>query len=408
MSASGGPLDGIRVLDLSRVLAGPHCGRMLVDLGADVIKAEPPEGDMTRFDEPRVNSLSPSFVQQNCGKRNISVDLRKPEARELLARIAENCDVLLENFRPGVMERLGLGYERLAEKNPRLVYASISGYGQEGAWSGRRAYAPLVAAEVGFLDMYAYFQQKEVKQEVYSHADLYAGLECLSAILAALYQRERDGRGQRVEVSLAGSLLCINEFAGHVLSGFVLEARRRPATVSSPVFETGEGHKVTVGGDPIRPENFANWCRAMDRPDLLGDARFVDEPARDANRLALMAMLEEWVSAFSDLDELGHRLEEGGLAYGVVRTVAEIGNSDWAKEHGAVAEVSDRGSGQFRIPNSPWRFSNAASGVRGEPAYRGEHNREVLAEILGLSTDEIEGLERRGVLSQRGPSRTGG
>src|SRR2546421_8724833 len=137
------PLDGVRVLDFSRVLAGPHCGRMLADLGAEVIKVEPPEGDMTRYAEPRVNSLSIGFIQQNCGKSNVSLDLSKPEARQLLLRLVGHVDVVLENFRPGVMARLGLGYDTLSEVNPRLVYASITGYGQEGAWTDRRAYAPV-------------------------------------------------------------------------------------------------------------------------------------------------------------------------------------------------------------------------------------------------------------------------
>ena len=143
------PLDGIRVLDLTRVLAGPHCTRMLADLGADVIKVEPPNGDLTRFASPRINGLASYFVQQNAGKRNISLDLSKPGATAILLDLAEHCDVLVENFRPGVMARNGLGYDVVAARNPRIVYASITGYGSTGPWVGRRAYAPVVGAESG-------------------------------------------------------------------------------------------------------------------------------------------------------------------------------------------------------------------------------------------------------------------
>jgi crotonobetainyl-CoA:carnitine CoA-transferase CaiB-like acyl-CoA transferase len=399
-----GPLEGVRVLDFSRVLAGPHCGRMLVDLGADVIKVEPPEGDMSRFATPRVNSLSASYVQQNCGKRNVSLDLDRPEARELLVRLVAHADVVLENFRPGVMERLGLSYARLSAANPRLVYASITGYGQSGPWSDRRAYAPLVAAEVGFLELFARFRKLEIRQEVYSHADLYAALECLSAIVAALYQRERSGRGQQVEIAMAEALLCVNEFAGGIFSGFDPDGSRLPATVASPVFETAAGRKISVGGDPLVRDNFHGWCRAMEREDLRADPRFADADGREAHRAELIAAISDWVGGFRDLDALGRRLEAAGLTYGIVRTVAEIGDSEWAKARGAVVEVSDRGSGVFRIPNSPWRFSEASSGVRGEPAYRGEHNREVFGSLLGLSAAELDALEQRGVLVARGPS----
>ncbi len=189
------PLEGLRVLDFSRVLAGPHCGRALADLGADVVKVEPPAGDLTRFATPRRASMSFYFAQQNAGKRNLSLDLTRPEATALLLRLVERADVLLENFRPGVMERLGLGYEAAAAANPRLVYASISGYGQDGPWAQRRAYAVVIHAEMGMTRRSIDHRGGPPANEPFSHADVYAGLECLAGILAALFQRERDGPG---------------------------------------------------------------------------------------------------------------------------------------------------------------------------------------------------------------------
>jgi crotonobetainyl-CoA:carnitine CoA-transferase CaiB-like acyl-CoA transferase len=300
------------------------------------------------------------------------------------------------------MDRLGLGYDDLSAINPRIVFASITGYGLDGPLSGRRAYAPVVAAEVGFLELSARYRNTDVEQDPYSHGDLYAGLQCLSGILSALFQRERTGRGQQVEVSLADALLSMNEYASTVFSGFPPEARGQPAALASPILTTKEGHKVTIGGDPLLRDNFACWCRAMGREDLKEDPRFVDHSSRKAHRDELIAIFAEWVAGFDDLDELGRRLEAGGHAYGIVRTLAEIGESEWARSRGVIAEVSDRGDGVFRLPNAPWRFSDAEAGVRGVPAYRGEHNREVFQELLGLSDSELDDLEARGVLSSRG------
>ena len=191
--ASAAPLAGVRVLDFSRVLAGPIVGRLFADLGADVVKAEPPEGDLVRYAHPQVNSISLYYAEQNCGKRNISLDLHRPEAVDICTRLAARADVVIENSRPGVMERHGLGYAALAAVNPRLVYGSISGYGQTGPWSDRRAYAVVVHAEAGLLDAGARWRRvagdddAQPVQDAMSHADVYAGLSCSSAVLAALF-----------------------------------------------------------------------------------------------------------------------------------------------------------------------------------------------------------------------------
>jgi len=208
---SDAPLSGIRVLDLTRVLAGPHCGRMLSDLGAEVVKIEPPDGDLTRFSAPRAGSLATYFVQQNAGKRCMSIDLSTVEGADLLIRLAEKSDVLLENYRAGVMDRLGLGYDVLASRNPRLVYASISGYGADGPWVQRRAYASVIGAESGLTRMQGDSRGGDFANDPWSHADTYTALETSSAILAALLRRERTGRGDRIDVSMAETMLYVNE-----------------------------------------------------------------------------------------------------------------------------------------------------------------------------------------------------
>ena len=389
-----GPLDGIKVLDFSRVYSGPFCGRALADLGADVVKIEPPGGDTSRFLGARSASMSLYYAQQNAGKRNISLDLNRPEARQLLLRLAETTDVILENFRPGVMDRFGLGYEAVAAINPRVVYASLTGWGQDGPWRGRRAYAVIVHAEAG-LTSGIIERGGDARNDGYSHADVYAGLECTVGILAALHQRERTGRGQHVDVAMASSLLHVNEHVSAELHG----AGRGPGP---KLYRTRDGKYSTTSADAWAPGVFELFCKAMDRPDLLTDPRFEDERERVRNREQLVAIVEAWVATFDTATELEAALNEARLPVGVVRSVRELVETDWAEERVAITEVDDRAGGTIRIPSSPWRFSDADAGVRRDPTWRGEHNREVLREA-GLTDAEIEQLENDGVLSSRPP-----
>jgi CoA:oxalate CoA-transferase len=399
-----GPLDGIRVLDFSRVLSGPHCGRVLVDLGADVIKVEPPEGDLTRYSWPRVHSIASYFTQQNCGKRNVSVDLRHPEGVALLRRLVDRCDVVLENFRPGVMDRIGLGYGALATEHPRLIYCAITGYGQDGPWADRRAYAAVVGAESGFTWLQAQARGGAPVNDPMSHGDVYASLEAAIAILAALHQRERTGQGQMVDVSMTGSLLAINEHAH-----WLMQDREADGVVASfapgdyPVLTTADGRQVVVSGHPAEKGTFERYARGVGRPELIDDPRFGDVPARLARLAELVTELERGAARAATPQDLELTLAAEGLAMGVLRTVAEVAASEWATGAEAVVEVPDRGGGGVRIPNTPWRFSEADTGVRGQPAYRGEHNREVFGELCGLGTDELDRLEAEGVLSSRLP-----
>jgi crotonobetainyl-CoA:carnitine CoA-transferase CaiB-like acyl-CoA transferase len=403
-----GPLAGVVVLDFSRVLAGPHCGRMLADLGADVIKIEPPEGDMTRFAYPRIRSMATYFAQQNCGKRNLSLDLKRSEGVDLLHRLAASADVVLENFRPGVMDRLGLGYEAMSAGNDRLIYCSISGYGHTGPWRGRRAYAPVVGAESGITWLQGEARGGSYANDPLSHADVYTGLEALAGILAALYQRERTGRGQWVELSMAETMLSVND---HVhwecrpdagLEGDNAIPSYLPGEF--PVLPTGEGHAVVIAGHPAEKGTFERYCRAIGRPDLIDDPRLATVADRRRDISPLLDALRSYAAKATDLHALEEDFAAHHLAVGVLRTVREIGESEWAAARGAVVDVSDRNGGVIRIPNSPWHFSDADTGVRGEPAYRGEHNRAVLAERLGLSGDDLDRLEADGILSSRVPT----
>lgn len=396
--APDGPLHGLRVLDFSRVLSGPHCTRALADLGAMVIKVEPPDGDIARSIPPRSNQMSGFFAQQNAGKQNISLDLTSAAARDLIHRLIPSIDVVVENFRPGIMARMEMDYATLSAINPRLVYGSISGWGQSGPDNQRRAYAVVVQAESGIsarsISMHA---DDRAQNEPFSLGDILAGVDCLSGILAALYQRERTGRGQHVDVSMMGSLLAMNEHVQAELS----PNWTRATEAGSPIFRLGD-ELVTLSGDPCLDGTFDLYLRAMGRADLAADSRFDSAPARYANRRDLLAEIQEWVDRFSSVEELEAAVDSIRFAVGVVRSVAQAAETEWVAARGAITEVSDRAGGTIRIPNARWRFSDAFAGVRGDPAWRGENNREVLTE-LGVSVEEIELLERDGVLSSRLP-----
>ncbi len=401
------PLDGVRVLDFTRVLSGPHATRMLCDLGADVIKVEPPEGDITRTVNPRVNGLATYFVQQNVGKRNVSLDTSKPEAVELLLRLVAFCDVLVENFRPGVMQRIGLGYDVVVERNPGIVYASISGYGSSGPWASRRAYAPVVGAETGITKEQGDVRGGRYANDPFSHADVYTALETASAILAALFNRERTGQGDHIEISMAETMLYVNEHAhdqlwdGDVPPDWI----RSFGPAGYPVLSAANGEGVVISGHPAERGTFDRFMSAIGRVDLIDDPRFVDVPSRLAHFADIVAILSAWAIAVATPQDIESAMGEYGLATGTLRTLREVCDTDWAKERGVVVEVSDRGSGTLRLPNSPWRFASGDVGLHGEPRYRGEDNRAVLGELLHIDDAELDRLEADAVLSSRLPRR---
>ena len=400
------PLDGIRVLDFTRVLAGPHAARMLCDLGAEVIKIEPPEGDLTRFGQPRLNSLATYFIQQNVGKLNVSLNLADARGVDIARKLVAISDVVIENFRPGVMQRLGLGYDTLAAQNERLIYASISGYGATGPWADRRAYAPVVNAEVGLTKHQGDVRGGAYANDPFSHGDVYTGMEAAAGILAALVQRGRTGRGQYLDISMAETLLYVNEHAhdqlweGEVPADWI----RSFQPADYPVLTTRDGSIVVVSGHPASKTNFGWFCAAMERNDLLNDERFVDVPARLAHLADFHAILRAWAATITDAETIETIFAEHNLATGRLRSVADVARTDWAKQRGVITEVSDRGGGTIRIPQSPWKFSDADVRIRGIPKYRGEDNTAVLRDLLGVDDATITQLAHDGVTSSHQPS----
>ncbi len=400
------PLSDLVVLDLTRALSGPLTSRMLADLGAQVIKIEPPDGDLTRSIVPRVDGMSTYFAQYNAGKRCVSMDLTRPEGRELFLRMVEKADVVLENYRPDVMAKLGLGFDELVAHNPRIVVASISGWGHGNSRSKDGAFASAIHAETGVTAMVAKRRGEEdqPRNDPMSHADVYTGLHALGALLAAVHLRDRTGQAQAVEVSMAESMLNVNDLASGELAGEDPATGFRAGQNWSPIFALATGRRVNITLDATTNGGFQTWWKAMARPELATDPRFAVIADRVANRAALEAEIADWVATFEDARSLERALGLSSVLVSDVRTVAELADTDWARERGAFTQV-DTGRGEkVTVPQAPWRFKGAESGVGSRAGYRGEHNREVLRDVFDLDDGEIDALEAEGILSQRAPS----
>ncbi|MEM9562520.1 MAG: CaiB/BaiF CoA-transferase family protein [Actinomycetota bacterium] len=401
------PLDGVRVLDFTRVLAGPHCTKTLRDLGAEVIKVEPPEGDGGRTGQPILGPMSLYFAQQNAGKRAISLDLNAEDARDIVRRLCAEVDVLVENFRPGTLELFDLGYEQVRAVNPSIIYVSLSGYGQDGPWRNRPAYAPTIQAESGWTDIVKrHFGEKltSTENDAYNHGDVYSGIQGAVATLAALVHRNRTGEGQHVDVAMLSTLLWVNDRVSYELAGIDVEGE--PTALSapeSPMFRLPDGRHLTIAASPVSTNIFARYCAMMRRNDLLLDPRFVTAELRRANWDALHAEVRAWVLTFRSIEELEAQVSSVGLAVGTVRTVSEIAESDWAVARGAIREVDDRSGGVARMPAPPWIFGAGPLPEPGLPPFQGEHNEEVLAE-LGLDPSTIESLASGAVTIRSEPS----
>lgn len=397
------PLSDVTVLDLTRALAGPICGRLLSDLGARVIKVEPPDGDLTRLLIPRVDGQSAYYVQYNAGKECVSIDLNGSVGRELFLQLVPHADIVLENYRPGVMDRLGIGYSRLTEVNPEIILASVSGWGHNNARSGQGAFASAIHAEAGVTEMVARRRGEEPRNDPMSHADTYTGLHALGAVLAALHLRNRTGEGQKVEVSMAESTLMVNDLAAIEMTGQDPSTGFKGGQNWSPVLRMANGRYVSITIDITTNDGFRYIVEAMNRPELVEDPRFAIIEDRVVNRDALTEILAEFIATFDDAASVEAAIGPRGVLAAEMRTVPELAATDWAAERGAFVDI-DTGRGEMvTVPQSPWRFQDVDAGVAAFVGYRGQHNREVFTDLLGLSASELDALEAESVISSRPP-----
>ena len=370
------PLAGIKVLDMSRVLAGPFAGRMLCDLGADVVKLEPPEGDVTRLWGRKVAGVSGYFNQQNAGKRDISVDLTQAKGVELVKALVASADLLIENFRPDVMGRLGLSYETLAAINPRLIMLSISGFGANNADSRRAAYAPIVHAETGLVERQAEISDAFPADIACSVADTNASLHGLVGLLSALYARETTGRGEHIDLAMVDASMVTNDGMNYALDGL-----RRP--LPNEVHATVGGHLMLAGEFRFIWKQLKDICGVDD--GLPADAELEQKIA--ARRAASHKFFNETCRT---REEVIAALDKMNIAWGDVRTAADTQTLASVLARGGISEVDDRDGGTRPIPQSPYRFQHLEAAVQGGAPHLGEHNADVLADWLDLSAQEVE------------------
>jgi crotonobetainyl-CoA:carnitine CoA-transferase CaiB-like acyl-CoA transferase len=398
-------LNGFTVLDLSRVVAGPCCTRTLADLGMDVIKIEPPDGDLLRRGVPKSGGVAIGYAQQNAGKRHLSIDLTTARGRTLVLDLARQADVLVENYRPGVAARLGLSFEAVRAVRPDIVYCSITGYGQEGPAAQRRAYAPVIHAELGLIDLNARERGTEPLPEAVSHADFAVGAQAATAILAALVHRLRTGDGQHIDVSMAETMLAVNEWtAVEVNGGFRGEISPfRPGRAA--LLEFGDGTWVQVPGNPT------TWvfgvARALGREAELEARGWLDARATQGREAEIRNLMQSWAAEFATVAEFEQALASVRIPLGEVKPLASVADEPWAVARGAFTEIA-LGDETIRIPRSPFRFSAAEVGPRAGASRRGADNRAVLRERLGLVDAELDALEAEGVLSAEPDPVTGG
>ena len=386
VAGAGYPLEGLKVLDFSRVLAGPFAGRMLSDLGAEVVKVEPPEGDSSRLWGRMTAGVSGYFNMVNAGKRSIAIDLRAPGAQELVLALVKQADVLVENFRPDVMARLGIGYETLAATNPELIMLSISGFGRDGPESQRPAYAPIVHAELGLIDRVG--RQKGVQLDLpLSVADTNAGLHGLVALLSAVIMRARTGLGQHIDMAMMdATLMCDDQLH------FEIEDAEATRNLPPDMWETGAG--------PILVSVDFRWLWKL----LTSGFGVVDpstpEMEVETKIAARRAAVANFMGGLASWDEVEAAMAKMNLAWGRIRTGKALRNQPTIAHRQSIVDVDDRAGGTRPIVQSPYRFSQAVSGVRGGAPHKGEHTDEILRGWLGLSDKEIDQLAAQGILTR--------
>lgn len=388
-AAPGYPLDQLKVLDFSRVLAGPFAARMLSDLGADVVKIEPPEGDVTRLWGRVVGGVPGYYHQQNAGKRNICIDLRAPGAKELVFELVAEADILIENYRPDVMQRLGLGYSTLQEINPRLIMLSITGFGHNGPESHRPAYAPIVHAEAGLMDRASRRGNIPHRDLPLSVADTNASLHGLVGLLASVIMRQRTGVGQHIDIAMLDATIATDDQIH-----YDLEDSEDTGPLLNDIWETGAG-PILVSAD------FRYLWKLL--TSQLGVADPTNKEMELAEKIRLRReAVAQFMGAFDSWEQIETAMAEINVAWGRVRKAASLPDQPTIAARGAIVEIDDR-AGQTRpITQSPYRFSAARSGVRGPAPHRGEHNAEVLLDWLGKPLESVDALLESGVL-QRDP-----
>ncbi len=400
MSAGEGLLQGVRVIDLTRILAGPYCTMMLGDLGAEVIKIEAPgRGDDTRHWGPPFTESGEAayFMCANRNKRSLTLNLKSERGLEILKDMISQGDVLVENFKAGTLSRWGLDYERLQELRPGLIYCTVTGYGYTGPYSSRPGYDFIVQAMGGFMSINGPKEGDPHRAGV-AIADISAGMFAASAVLAALYARERTGEGQRIDMALLDSQIALLTYAAsnYFVSGETptRHGSAHPNIVPYQSFTARDGQFAFAAGNDSQWEKF---CSAVDRPQWLRDERFCTNSARVENRDLVAAALDD-LFVTRDTAHWLALCEKIGLPAGPINTIDRVFEDAQvqAREMRVTAQHSE--NGDVPLLNSPLRIPTAPTSIRRAPPTLGEHTEEVLAEMLGLDAVSVAALRQEGVV----------
>ncbi|HVC43544.1 MAG TPA: CoA transferase [Candidatus Binataceae bacterium] len=383
-------LGGVRVLDFTTIVSGPHCTRLLADLGAEVIKIEPPEGDFVRTQPPLRAGKSAYFAHLNCGKKSVAIDLRQPGAVDLIRELATKCDVVVENSRPGVMGRMGLDYAAIEKINPRIVYCSISGFGQTGPWAKRSAYAPMLHAASGF-DLVNLSHQNGLDRPLNTGiyvGDVLGGTYAFGAIQSALLARERTGRGDHVDLAMMDGVL------GMLVYEF--QEAQFPQKKKNNIFQPTRAKDGFVMIAAVKPNNFAALWRAIGHPEYAADPRFATVRDRLDNWTTIMSLLDEW-AANKTAAECEAILTAGDVPCSRYYTVREILEQPHLAERRSFEAIDD-GAGPLKVPNPAFKFVRSVARARKHVPALGADNANVLSGVLGYSNERITMLYEKRIL----------
>ncbi len=395
------PLDGVRVLDLSRVFAGPLCGQVLADFGAEVVKVEHPgRGDDTRDWGLRIGQTETTYYNSmNRNKRSITIDLQAAEGRKLVHDLLPQFDVVIENFRTGGADKLGLGYAQLKALKPNLVYCSVTGYNSAGPEARRPGYDLVIQGEAGLMAINGEAGQDPLKFGV-AVVDMMTGMYAAQAVLAALFRRERTGKGRHIEMSLYDCGLMVTGYYG--LDAMLLGrdpqryGNAHPSIVPYGMFEAADGPLIIAVGNN---QQFDKFCReVVKRPDIVDDPRFATNVERARNRQALLPLLETLIGSLPR-EVLLARMAAVGIPCGKVLGLHEALTSERTRQGGLLQAIAHPVAGQAHVFAPPYRLDGQRLPIRRAPPSLGEGTRDVLQQLLQLSEQELQALRSKGVLT---------
>jgi CoA:oxalate CoA-transferase len=387
-----GPLEGIRVLDMTWALAGPFCTMLLSDLGAEVIKVEnPEEGDSSRKNFPHIEGVSSYFLSVNRGKKSITVNLRHPEGKKIVMTLAKKADVIVENFRPGVMARLGLGYKDIRAVNPKIIYAACSGFGQVGPYAHRPAYDVIVQGMGGTLSITGEEGGPPVRVG-FSIGDIGGGIFTALGILAALQERQKSGEGQMIDVAMLDCQMALleNAFSRFFATGEVAQrlGTRHPVLTPFQSLPTKDGYIALAAA---REDWWQKFCQLIGRPDLPQDERFKNNVLRTKNHKQLEAILSE-VTRQRTTSEWVSLMDKNDIACGPVNTLDQIANDPHTAAREMIRQVKHSKAGMLRVVNSPIKLSRTPVSIEKASPELGENTEEILREYLSYSKEDIDRL----------------